>query len=64
MKDKHFYLNVNFQALSAVLPQISYISMLDYLSIESDEPTKARLVLQLKDHKENVLKQLVKIVNN
>ena len=38
--------------------------MLDYLSIESDEPTKARLVLQLKDHKVNVLKQLVKIVNN
>jgi hypothetical protein len=64
VKDKHFYLNVNFQALSAVLPQISYISTLDYLSIESDEPTKARLVLQLKDHKENVLKQLVKIVNN
>lgn len=64
VKDKHFYLNVNFQALSAVLPQISYISMLDYLSIESDEPTKARLVLQLKDHKENVLKQLVQIVNN
>ena len=38
--------------------------MLDYLSIESDEPTEARLVLQLKDHKENVLKQLVQIVNN
>ena len=64
VKDKHFYLNVNFQALAAVLPQIPYVGMLDYLSIESDEPTKARLVLQLKDHKENVLKQLVKIVNN
>ena len=50
--------------IPTVLPQISYISMLDYLSIESDEPTKARLVLQLKDHKENVLKQLVQIVNN
>ena len=37
---------------------------LDYLSIESDEPTKARMVLQMKNHEENVLKQLVKIVNN
>ena len=40
VKDKHFYLNVNFQALAAVLPQIPYVGMLDYLSIESDEPTK------------------------
>lgn len=64
VKDKHFYLNVNFQALSAVLPQIPYVNMLDYLSVESDEPTKARMVLQMKDHQENVLKQLVKIVNN
>ena len=64
MKDKHFYLNVNFQTLSEMLPQFPYVSMLDYLSIESDEPTKARLVLQMKNHQENVLKQLVKIVNN
>lgn len=64
VKDKHFYLNVNFQALSAILPQLPYVSMLDYLSIESDEPTKARMVLQMKNHQENVLKQLVKIVNN
>lgn len=64
VKDKHFYLNVNFQALSAVLPQVPYVGMLDYLSIESDEPTKGRMVLQMKNHKENVLKQLVKIVNN
>lgn len=62
VKDKHFYLNVNFQALAAVLPQVPYVGMLDYLTIESDEPTKARLVLQMKDHKENVLKQLVKMV--
>lgn len=64
VKDKHFYLNVNFQALSAVLPQVPYVGMLDYLSIESDEPTKGRMVLQMKNRKENVLKQLVQIVNN
>ena len=64
VKDKHFYLNVNFQALAAVLPQVPYVSMLDYLSVESDEPTKARMVLQLKNRKENALKQLVQIVNN
>lgn len=64
VKNKHFYLNVNFQALAAVLPQIPYVGMLDYLSIESDEPTKARMVLQLKNRKENALKQLVQIVNN
>lgn len=64
VKDKHFYLNVNFQALAAALPQIPYVGMLDYLSIESDEPTKARMVLQMKNRKDNVLKQLVQIVNN
>lgn len=47
-----------------MLPQVPYVSMLDYLSVESDEPTKARMVLQLKNRKENALKQLVQIVNN
>ncbi len=64
VKDKRFYLNVNFQALAAVLPQVPYVSMLDYLTIESDNPTKGRMVLQMKNRQENVLKQLVQIVNN
>ena len=44
--------------------QIERVCPLDYLSVESDEPTKARMVLQLKNRKENALKQLVQIVNN
>lgn len=58
VKGKRFYLNLNFQALSAALPQLPYVGMLDFLTIEAKEPTKVRMVLQMKDHKENVLKQL------
>lgn len=58
VKGKRFYLNMNFQALSAALPQLPYVGMLDFLTIEAKEPTKVRMVLQMKNHKENVLKQL------
>lgn len=64
VKGKLFYLNVNFQALSAALPQLPYVGMLDYLTIESEGATKARMVLQMKNKKDNVLKQLVEMVKN
>lgn len=64
VKGKQFYLNVNFQALSAALPQLPYVGMLDYLTIESEDSNKGRMVLQMKNKKDNVLKQLVQIVNN
>lgn len=64
VKGKLFYLNVNFQALSAALPQLPYVGMLDYLTLESEGTTKARMVLQMKNKKDNVLKQLVGMLKN
>lgn len=64
VKGKLFYLNVNFQALSAALPQLPYVGMLDYLTIESEGATKARMVLQMKNKKDNVLKQLGEMLRN
>lgn len=64
VKGKLFYLNVNFQALSAALPQLPYVGMLDYLTIESEGTTKARMVLQMKNKKDNVLKQLGEMLRN
>ena len=64
VKGKQFYLSVNFQALSAALPQLPYVGLLDYLTIESDGATKGRMVLQMKNKKENVLKQLVEMFKN
>lgn len=64
VKGKLFYMNVNFQAIATALPQLPYVGMLDYLTIESEGTTKARMVLQMKNKKDNVLKQLVGMMKN
>ncbi len=64
VKGTQFYLNVNFQAISAAFPQLPYIGLLDHLTIESKETTKGRLVLYLMNKKENALKQVVGMFKN
>lgn len=64
VKGKQFYLNVNFQAISAAFPQLPYVGLLDHLTIESEGATKGRLVLYLMNKKENALKQVVGMFKN